>query len=102
MQEFLNKISFGRIAVIRKFDGDEKKKERVKSMRDVYKRQDEYNHSVITFVINGRKVSCPRFVQVNGELEPDVYKRQVLRYQTAELQHRQWRCLTVTRNMISQ
>ncbi len=26
MQEFLNKISFGRIAVIRKFDGDEKKK----------------------------------------------------------------------------
>ena len=34
---------------------------------------DEYNHSVITFVINGRKVSCPRFVQVNGELEPEDY-----------------------------
>lgn len=38
MQEFLNKISFGRIAVIRKFDGDEKKKERVKSMRDAAKK----------------------------------------------------------------
>lgn len=39
MQEFLNKISFGRIAVIRKFDGDEKKKERVKSMRDAAKKK---------------------------------------------------------------
>lgn len=39
MQEFLNKISFGRIAVIRKFDGDEKKKERVKSMRDATKKK---------------------------------------------------------------
>lgn len=39
MQEFLNKISFGRIAVIRKFDGDEKKKERVKSMRDAIKKK---------------------------------------------------------------
>lgn len=34
---------------------------------------DEYNHSVITFVINGRRVSCPRFVQVNGRLEPEDY-----------------------------
>lgn len=34
---------------------------------------DEYNHSVITFVINGRKVSCPRFVLVNGRLEPEDY-----------------------------
>lgn len=34
---------------------------------------DEYNHSVITFIINGRKVSCPRFVQVNGRLEPEDY-----------------------------
>ena len=34
---------------------------------------DEYNHSVITFAINGRKVSCPRFVQVNGRLEPEDY-----------------------------
>lgn len=34
---------------------------------------DEYNHSVITFIINGRRVSCPRFVQVNGELEPEDY-----------------------------
>lgn len=34
---------------------------------------DEYNHSVITFVINGRKVSCPRFVQVNGRFEPEDY-----------------------------
>lgn len=34
---------------------------------------DEYNHSVITFIINGRKVSCPRFVQINGRLEPEDY-----------------------------
>lgn len=34
---------------------------------------DEYNHSVITFIINGRRVSCPRFVQVNGRLEPEDY-----------------------------
>ena len=34
---------------------------------------DEYNHSVITFIINGRRASCPRFVQVNGELEPEDY-----------------------------
>lgn len=34
---------------------------------------DEYNHSVITFIINGRRISCPRFVQVNGELEPEDY-----------------------------
>ena len=34
---------------------------------------DEYNHSVITFIINGRRVSCPRFVQVNGQLEPEDY-----------------------------
>lgn len=34
---------------------------------------DEYNHSVITFIINGRRVSCPRFVKVNGELEPEDY-----------------------------
>lgn len=34
---------------------------------------DEYNHSVITFIINGRRVSCPRFAQVNGELEPEDY-----------------------------
>ena len=34
---------------------------------------DEYNHSVITFIINGRRVSCPRFVQGNGELEPEDY-----------------------------
>ena len=34
---------------------------------------DEYNHSVITFIINGRRVSCPRFVQINGELEPEDY-----------------------------
>ena len=34
---------------------------------------DEYNHSVITFIINGRRISCPRFVQVNGRLEPEDY-----------------------------
>lgn len=36
-------------------------------------RLDEYNHSAITFVINGQNVSCPRFVQVNGRLEPEDY-----------------------------
>ena len=39
MQELLNKISFGINAGIRKFDGDEKKKERVKSMRDATKKK---------------------------------------------------------------
>lgn len=34
---------------------------------------DEYNNSKIYFVINGKKVACPRFVQVNGELEPENY-----------------------------
>lgn len=34
---------------------------------------DEYHNSKIYFVINGRKVVCPRFVQVNGKLEPEDY-----------------------------
>lgn len=34
---------------------------------------DEYNHSTISFVINGKKVTCPRFVLVNGKLEPEDY-----------------------------
>ncbi len=34
---------------------------------------DEYNNLKIYFVINGKKVACPRFVQVNGELEPENY-----------------------------
>ncbi|MCD7709003.1 MAG: rod shape-determining protein [Clostridiales bacterium] len=35
---------------------------------------DEYNQSEITFIINGRRVRCPKFVEVNGELEPPSYE----------------------------
>ena len=33
----------------------------------------EYHESVISFVINGQNVVCPKFVEVNGSLEPDTY-----------------------------
>lgn len=36
----------------------------------------EYQESVISFVINGQKVVCPKFVEVNGSLEPDSYEIQ--------------------------
>lgn len=34
---------------------------------------DEYTHSTIRFAINGRNVTCPRYVQVNGKLQPKDY-----------------------------
>lgn len=34
----------------------------------------EYHEAVISFVINGQKVICPKFVEVNGSLEPDSYE----------------------------
>lgn len=37
---------------------------------------DEYVGSEIDFVVNGRIVSCPRFVEVNGKLEPPSYEIQ--------------------------
>lgn len=37
---------------------------------------DEYKKSSITFQINGYPVTCPKFVQVNGSLEPGSYEIQ--------------------------
>lgn len=34
---------------------------------------EEYRSSTISFVINGQKVSCPKFVEVNGSLESETY-----------------------------
>lgn len=34
---------------------------------------EEYHTSTITFIVNGRKIVCPRFVEVNGKLEPAYY-----------------------------
>lgn len=35
---------------------------------------EEYKTSKLTFQINGKMVSCPKFVQVNGSLEPEDYE----------------------------
>lgn len=35
---------------------------------------DEYMKDSITFIINGKTVTCPRFVQVNGQLRPKSYE----------------------------
>lgn len=35
---------------------------------------DEYTSSTITFVVNGKVITCPKFVEVNGSLEPGTYK----------------------------
>ena len=37
---------------------------------------DEYTSSTIGFLVNGRMVICPKFVQVNGRLEPSTYEIQ--------------------------
>ena len=34
---------------------------------------EEYHTSTIPFIVNGRKIVCPRFVEVNGKLEPASY-----------------------------
>lgn len=36
----------------------------------------EYRESTISFIINGQKVVCPKFVEVNGSLEPGSYEIQ--------------------------
>ena len=35
---------------------------------------EEYSSSTISFIINGLTVTCPKFVQVNGSLEPATYE----------------------------
>ncbi len=35
---------------------------------------EEYKTSTVNFVVNGRNVVCPKFVQVNGSLEPASYE----------------------------
>ena len=35
---------------------------------------EEYHTSTVTFIVNGKKIVCPRFVEVNGELQPAYYQ----------------------------
>lgn len=35
---------------------------------------EEYNESTISLIVNGRMITCPKFVQVNGSLEPSSYE----------------------------
>lgn len=35
---------------------------------------EEYHTSTVAFVVNGKKIVCPRFVEVNGELQPAYYQ----------------------------
>ncbi len=35
---------------------------------------EEYQSSTITFIVNGRLIICPRYVEVNGILEPPTYE----------------------------
>ncbi len=37
---------------------------------------DVYSTSTVSFVINGQTITCPKFVQVNGSLEPGSYEIQ--------------------------
>ncbi len=37
---------------------------------------EEYNSSTIVFEVNGRMITCPRYVEVNGILEPPTYEIQ--------------------------
>ncbi|MCM1284311.1 MAG: rod shape-determining protein [Muribaculaceae bacterium] len=37
---------------------------------------DEYSTATVTFIINGKPVVCPKFVEVNGSLEPASYEIQ--------------------------
>ena len=37
---------------------------------------DEYNTDTVGFVVNGKMITCPKFVQVNGSLEPSSYQIQ--------------------------
>lgn len=35
---------------------------------------DEFSKSFVSFIVNGTKVKCPKFVEVNGELKPGTYE----------------------------
>lgn len=35
---------------------------------------EEYSQATVSFVINGKTVVCPKFVEVNGSLEPESYE----------------------------
>ncbi len=35
---------------------------------------EEYNSAYVTFIVNGQRVTCPKFVEVNGNLEPGSYE----------------------------
>lgn len=37
---------------------------------------DEFNNDTVGFVVNGKMITCPKFVQVNGSLEPGSYQIQ--------------------------
>ena len=37
---------------------------------------EEYNTDTVGFVVNGKMITCPKFVQVNGSLEPGSYQIQ--------------------------
>lgn len=37
---------------------------------------EEYTSSTVGFVVNGKMITCPKFVQVNGSLEPGSYEIQ--------------------------
>lgn len=37
---------------------------------------EEYNTDTVGFVVNGKMITCPKFVQVNGSLEPSSYQIQ--------------------------
>lgn len=35
---------------------------------------EEYSQSMVSFMVNGKLISCPKFVEVNGSLEPGSYR----------------------------
>ena len=37
---------------------------------------EEFNNDTVGFVVNGKMITCPKFVQVNGSLEPGSYQIQ--------------------------
>lgn len=37
---------------------------------------EEYNSDTVGFIVNGKMITCPKFVQVNGSLEPGSYEIQ--------------------------
>ena len=34
---------------------------------------EEFQNSTVSFVVNGQRITCPKFVEVNGSLEPGSY-----------------------------